>query len=300
MTLATSIAPYNLKSQQQAVASWLALGFSVISVNAAEEIVALEAEFPAVRFVAVARDARGRHGKPLVYINDVLDILGGCGTPICGIINSDILLRVGDNQAFVDFVRREASGAMLFGSRINVASGDEVAGDEHRSGFDYFFFDRALIPLYHPGDFCFGIPWWDYWFPLVPFLSGIPTRRLVSPVAFHPLHEDRWSKPAWKEFGAACFAYVCRNHGSSVLANDLREQLRVSAKVNLVWACLYCEIPSVFFNEVHRDIDMVRISRSQYFAMQDALGTVTVKHAKRQSRLIRSLGRLVNRLLRHM
>lgn len=297
ITLATSLAPFSLKSQQLAVASWQELGFKVLSFNAPEEFVELKAEFPGVQFVAVARDARREHGKPLVYINDVLDSLAGCESQICGIINADILLRVGDGQAFVDFLLREASDAMLFGSRINVLSTTELEGEEHRSGFDYFFFDRNLIPLYQQSKFCFGIPWWDYWFPLVPFLSGVPTRRLVSPVAFHPIHQDRWSKPDWKDFGATCFEYICRNHSSSVLANDLREQLRISAKSNLVWACLYGEIPAIFFKEVHKDIDTVRISRSQYFVMQDALRTVTVKHAKRQSSLVKSFNRLINRVL---
>lgn len=186
ITIATSIAPgSNIANQQQALDSWLKQGFQVISVNSPEEIDVLGPHFPNIRFVTANRDARERFGKPYIYFDDLLSALYEQGTPICGIVNSDIHLL--DTRLY-QFVQQEAPGALLFGARFDVDSVEDRQHGEWYRGYDYFFFDRNNIPLYPREDFCIGLPWWDYWIVLIPVLHNIPVKKLISRVAYHVRH----------------------------------------------------------------------------------------------------------------
>ena len=64
-TVATSIAPKGLELQRKAIASWLRLGFAVISFNNTAEVELLAPQFPEVRFVTVARDGLLYDGQQL-------------------------------------------------------------------------------------------------------------------------------------------------------------------------------------------------------------------------------------------
>ena len=186
ITIATTIAPgANLANQQQAISSWLKQGFQVISVNCPDEIEVLASHFPYIRFVAASRDSREKFGKPYVYFDDLLRALHEQGTPLCGIVNSDIHLL--DNRLY-QFVQQEAAGAFLFGARLDIDSIEQYRQGEWYRGFDYFFFDRTIIPHYPAEYFCIGLPWWDYWVVLIPLINSIPVKKLISPAAYHVRH----------------------------------------------------------------------------------------------------------------
>ena len=200
VAVATSIAPKNLENQQAAIATWLSLGIFVLSANIPEEIAILQPHFPGVHFVPVARDARELTGKPLVYFDDMLQILGGAGAQVCGIVNSDIHLRA--DGGFLDFLVQESRNSFIYGSRINLLSLERRSGSPYDSGFDFFFFDPAVTEgLYPAAPFAIGATWWDYWAVIVPLLRHYPVKKLVSPVAFHVQHSQNWSSQEWHFLG---------------------------------------------------------------------------------------------------
>jgi len=190
-TIATSIMPGRIEAQQAAIDSWLRAGFEVLSANPPGEVEHLHTEFPGVRFVTVARPETGQVERPNVAIGDLLLLLDATAGPVCGIVNSDISFRV--HQDFLAFIEEHAANGMVFGSRIDMDSdGQELK--EFCLGFDYFFFDKALIPYVPPTGFCLGLPYWDYWLPMALLLQGVAVKRLLSPVAFHERHHSAWDK----------------------------------------------------------------------------------------------------------
>lgn len=186
ITIATSIAPLaDLPNQQKAIASWLALGFKVISVNAPDEIELVKAYFPNVEFLPASRDGRNKYGKPYVYFDDILQCLKGRDSRICGIVNSDIhLLHAG----LYSFVQQEAQDAFIYGARMDIASLEAHTQGKWYNGFDYFFFDRKVIDYYPPEEFYIGLPWWDYWAVLMPLMKNVIVKKLTTPVAYHVIH----------------------------------------------------------------------------------------------------------------
>jgi hypothetical protein len=206
IVIGTSIAPKEIEKQRAAVDSWRALGFEVLSLNIDAEIATLQPQFPDVRFVPASRSAQERAGRPLVYFDDLLAALADTGRPVVGIVNSDIMMRA--TPALAGFLSREAAGAFVFGHRIDLETADADNGAPYEGGYDFFFFDRAVIEAYPKTNFAIGLPWWDYWAPAVPALNAVPLKRLVTPFAYHTRHDINWDSANWLYYASIFARYL--------------------------------------------------------------------------------------------
>ncbi|MGE3474615.1 MAG: hypothetical protein AB7H70_02280 [Rhodospirillaceae bacterium] len=213
--LATSLVPgRDAALQSAAVNSWRAAGFHVLSVNGKAEADAIRAGYPGIDVAAPAGTAERFAKKPVPYIHDMLKALhaaiaaSGHDPAICvaGLINADIYLR--DVAGLKSFIQREAQGALLCGPRVDVPGADHFAGyaptgrEVYSIGYDYFFLPGKFLDDYAESPFCMGMPFWDYWFPLVTLLRGKPIKTLNSPVALHVSHETRWDDTVYLFFHA--------------------------------------------------------------------------------------------------
>ncbi len=194
-------------------------GCEVISVNGATEAARLRSAYPGLTVVPVEATAERFAHKPVPYIHDLLKTLrSACAAydvPIAqctvGVINADIYFR--DVPGLADTLRREAAGALILGPRVDVdASASFTAfhptGDESYSvGYDYFFMSGELLADFADSPFCMGMPFWDYWLPLVALLHGRPLKALQAPVALHVTHDTRWDDSVYLFFHSLV-AYV--------------------------------------------------------------------------------------------
>lgn len=192
ITIATSIAPFDLEIQHLAVSSWIDLGFKVVSVNSPEEATALRARFHQVDFQVASRDASHFAGKPYVYFDDVLEALRRTDSQVLGIINSDIHLRA--QTGFSECVDRLTQRGLVFAHRHEVEALGGPVLRENTFGVDVFFFERPILDVFSPTEFCLGLPWWDTWALWKPLVAGIELRQIVDQIAFHVDHPSRWSK----------------------------------------------------------------------------------------------------------
>lgn len=199
ITIATSIVPRNFELQRATINSWINLGIKVISLNSAEEVAIVSQNFPDVPINTVNRTAEAATGKPYVFFDDVRSALLDEPSKICGIVNSDIMLNADPNLA--DFIVETTGDGLLFGSRIDIDSMTNLDGAKFIYGFDFFFFRKEVLELFPGSDFCLGVPWWDYWAPLVPIVKGVRCRELISPVAFHLKHETKWASGLYCDYG---------------------------------------------------------------------------------------------------
>ncbi len=199
IVIVTSIAPGNLKNQQQGINSWQKLGFSVVSLNSRQEIELLQANYQNVTFYPVEKDASAEVGKSLVYLKDLFNYLQKRGTKICGLVNSDIRLQGGDD--FVDFLYKQGQNAVIFGSRVDVERPELTEGEIYQNGFDFFFFDKELLGLFPESKFCLGLPWWDLWVPAMAIQKGLTLKYLTTSVAYHCQHEVNYKQEFWNSMG---------------------------------------------------------------------------------------------------
>jgi len=206
LTIATSIAPKNLKKQAKAIESWTKLGFDVVSLNCGEEINILQESFPDVKFVQAKRDARNTFGKPFIYFDEFLEYFQENDCEFCGIVNSDIFL-IGD-KGIISFIQSQARNALVYASRVEIDSLEVLRGEVYEDGFDFFFFHKSLISCFPKSDFCMGVPWWDYWALLIPALEGFQIKKFVTPFAYHIKHSFNWDNEQWIFLAEKCFEYL--------------------------------------------------------------------------------------------
>jgi FkbM family methyltransferase len=204
-TILTSIAPGNLENQRLALQSWQVLGFKVISLNNSSEVIALQSLYPHITFHAVSRDAELEVGKPLIYLDHIWEYLqNACvktetGNGIFGIINSDIHLKVDfDDLALIE---HEAKQSLVVSSRIEVENPDQTTGRIYTRGFDAFFFDADLLAKLPKSNYCLGMPWWDFWLPLIAQQQSVPIKYLTTPIAYHVQHRINYRSDLWERFG---------------------------------------------------------------------------------------------------
>lgn len=210
LIIATSLTPKNVENQLRAVESWRHLGFQVVSVNAPDEISMIRAQFPDIEFVPAKRDGREKFGKPYIYFDDLLAYFKQSDSKICGIVNSDIHLL---KEHLKSFVFHEAVNSLVYGSRVDVLTLDNLNGFFYHEGFDYFFFDREILPHYPSEEFCLGLPWWDYWALLIPLLNGVAVKKLTTPVAYHIDHPKNWNPHTWMYYGTRMSEFLNRSLG---------------------------------------------------------------------------------------
>lgn len=202
--VATSLVPGNDEVQTAALSSWCKMGFHIVSLNAGDELEILRPLYPDVEFIRVDRDARQQYGRPYVYLDDILHYLGNCEAAICGIINSDVVLR---HDSFRQYVEAAAENSIIFGSRLDVSDIQDIDGIEF-GGYDYFFFDQALIQCYPAEEFCLGLPWWDYWAVICPMARGYRIQKIITPVAFHQRHARTRNINSFYSLGLKISQYI--------------------------------------------------------------------------------------------
>ncbi|MBI4995339.1 MAG: glycosyltransferase, partial [Rhodocyclales bacterium] len=187
-----------------------------------EEHAFLREAYPEVELVATRRDGRQTVGKPCVYFDDILAHLKTSKAEVFGIINSDVYLDA--EPSLVDFLCREARGALVYGSRLEVESLHSAAGWTYWMGYDYFFFDSQIRDAYPKSDFMLGVPWWDYWAPFLLVQKGLPIKHLTSPIAYHVSHPIAYQAIQLVNFGNH-FATLCHDSRAAAFSRAYNESM---------------------------------------------------------------------------
>lgn len=169
------------------LASWRQIANQIYTVNAAKETL----EVRDVKRLSVCRDASEETGRPLPYLQDIVDAaLSRDGERIL-IVNGDIYLR--DPGALL----AARPGVAVVSKRIDVDDLNST-GKVHFHGYDAFAVHRQdLAGLVCGG--IFGAPWYDHYLPMRLLERGVEVK--VVHVASHLRHPLNWSWPLWERLG---------------------------------------------------------------------------------------------------
>ncbi|MBN2752217.1 MAG: hypothetical protein JXQ84_05860 [Rhodospirillaceae bacterium] len=188
----TSLVPRGSAAvQAHCVASW---GGCVVTFNDAEEASALgEGAFERV---TITRSGRQVLGKPVPFLADIFDYQYGVDAPVLGIVNADIAFEVTEAQRrwLVDAARRGLVCIRRTDTPDATTALDQ--GTQLPQGYDAFLYPRSLLPGLHAEGFCLGMPFWDFWLPMVVALSGHAVMSVTAPIARHVAHPVVWDASA--------------------------------------------------------------------------------------------------------
>jgi hypothetical protein len=175
---------------QRCIASWVAAGHRVVSVNTPEEIAKLGDRFVGVEFLPVERSAVATIGRPLIYMSDLLEACASAPEDAVGITNADIYLHAPERLRAV--LPRIDGRTLIYAQRLDVDDLDDPSEAEPYSfGMDCFLFSPSMVANVGDEGFIFGECWWDYWLPIVAAKRGYRL-ELVDPPPFlkHLRHGD--------------------------------------------------------------------------------------------------------------
>lgn len=225
MMIATSVPPqisrrirgveFGPAWQTACLNSWKAEGFHVVSLNAKEEVAALEQFAPVLDIVELPA------GRQRPRIRDFLDVITNTHYEVAGIANADCFLIPGTRLG--ERLRRNLDG-LVMAERLNISQLTMSPTGQHCFGFDAFFCNpEDLAGADFDDKWLIGDTWWDYWFPLSLHLAGVRLKTLPAPLIAHLDHEQGWDAKAWEKNGRYLIKFL-RGH-----ADDLRDPYLVSA-----------------------------------------------------------------------
>jgi hypothetical protein len=194
MKIFTTINPNdNFEFQSNAISSW-SNKYQVYSVNTKEEIEKINNLYPNVIFIET-EDTFAYKSKKLIKLNSILSAIESiCDSEPVAIVNSDISL---NNNINLNINKRYLINGLFLGTRY------ELDGDKKypfRFGYDLFIFNSNNSSIFKNDKYVIGMPWWDYWVPLVWIKSGMNLYHIKNEVIYHITHETNYDMDIWFEF----------------------------------------------------------------------------------------------------
>ena len=188
--------------QAQCVAAWRACGFRVISVNAAPEVPLLRAFYPDIEIAVADRDMSAICGKPLVPLSEMVSVLRQTGSPVGGIVNSDVFVPPCDVTGWIRQSLEGTPGSgeghdCLFLNRQEVSHPVDRDGPTYNFGFDTFFCKISALETIACDPFTIGLPWWDYFLPMAFILEGYRVAQIDRLPLRHLSHPHKWNADNW-------------------------------------------------------------------------------------------------------
>jgi len=155
--------------------------------------------------------------RPLIPIDLAAQKIRGAtsAVDIIGIVNADIRPNLlYDWSAIIHSV--ECNELHLF-KRLEEESSPKDLFDPYSPyhyGYDLFMLKAETLPLEIINNqlFCFGVPWWDYWFPLM--MKAKTKCNLAShdrPYITHISHPEKFEQEIWQEKARFVFDYIILN-----------------------------------------------------------------------------------------
>lgn len=182
----------NFDSQNEAILSWTSK-YKVYSVNTKDDIEKINDLYPSVTFIET-EDIYIYKDKELIKLNAMLDAIKSKCKDNCIIVNSDII-RKND----IELNKKHLKDSLIIGSRY------EIDGDkpiyQFVKGYDLFIFNKKYVNNFYNENYVIGMPWWDFWVPVIADKSSLVVYHINDPIIYHRTHQTNYDDDIWIKFG---------------------------------------------------------------------------------------------------
>jgi len=179
-------------TQSKAISSWSSK-YKTYSINTKNDIDKISELYKDVTFIET-NNIFIYNNKELVKLDAILDAIKHYTNNNSIIVNSDIILK---DNILIDEDYLENS--IIIGSRY------EIDGDKpiykFDNGYDIFIFNKKHVDIFYNENYVIGMPWWDYWMPLIADKSLLSVYHINTPTIYHITHETNYDSNIWMKFG---------------------------------------------------------------------------------------------------
>lgn len=207
MKVFTTINPNgNFISQNEAMSSW-ASKFDVYSINTKEEIEKIKDLYTYINFIETENIFK-KDKKKLVKLNAILNAIKKVNSKYSCIVNSDIILKTETNFNSI-LNDKHLNNGIVIGTRWELE--DNKTPYPFNDGYDIFIIDIKNIDLFVNENYVIGMPWWDFWIPLISLKASMSVYHIKSKVIFHRTHKTNYDMDSWIEFGEHLYRDIIVN-----------------------------------------------------------------------------------------
>lgn len=190
LTIVTSISPKNISKQVSCINTWEKFNGKIYSLNSMSEIEVIKPNFPNVTFIETTRNGTEAYGKPYTYINDLLKFKPIASNELVSIINSDIFFEDAFFEKNIhESMLTQAVDFFVYANRFDKKDSKSL----YKLGFDVFMFSGNFIQFIDKNELALGVPWWDYYLPMVSLLENYPLIQVISDHIVHEYHQTNYS-----------------------------------------------------------------------------------------------------------
>jgi hypothetical protein len=107
------------------------------------------------------------------------------------------------------------------------------------NGYDLFIFNKDMIDLYLNDNYVIGMPWWDFWIPLITIKLQLTVNHIKSPIIFHRTHDTNYDNDIWIKFGEYLY--------KDIIVNLMKRKIDID-----VWT--FCTIVKKFIESKQKNI----------------------------------------------
>jgi len=202
MVVFTTINPFgNFEAQDEALKSW-SEKYDVYSINPYDEIELAKTKFPYINFIGT--DDIYLYGKKkLVKLNAILNGIKIVKPKTCAIVNSDIIL---DGNLKLD---KYIKDGLVISTRWELDGVKKIY--PFVNGYDLFIFDYKYIDIFYNNNYVIGMPWWDFWIPLIANKCSLRVYHIKNDVIYHRTHETNYDDNIWVKFGEYLYKDIMVN-----------------------------------------------------------------------------------------
>ena len=201
MNIITSINPFDrLDIQMESLSTWKNKGCKIYSVNSSREIDILKKySYKGQYIVDEYFLAKETISNKYVKMEDVMkNIFHNNQNEIWAIVNSDIAI---DNLDLSNILNNVDKTTVIVGTRHDKYINNRY--EYFKYGYDVFIFDpNALLNInFSNSIFGLGLPWWDYWFPILLHINGLKFKHIDDIHFIHQYHNTRYDHKVWVDIG---------------------------------------------------------------------------------------------------
>lgn len=179
ISIVTSL-PDDGSGNDPGVASWLAAGWRVVSVNNSTSATAVQSLYPEVKVVQTD-DVSALHGAgETVTFRAILTEANAAATDVVGVIQPGVFI---DEPTLLARQLAALKGkTVCYGEKFAINSTSVLDGI--MDGYGYFFARPGELARFNPGALTFGREWWIHWILMTAIADKFTVQKIPSQHAF--------------------------------------------------------------------------------------------------------------------
>jgi hypothetical protein len=238
MKVFTTINPNgNFEAQNEAMSSWSSK-FDIYSVNTKDDIIKIKDLYSYINFIESENTfdfntykfrtppfTTSNTQKRLIKLNSILDSIKMTDGQYFCITNSDIILN-SDKLSNLS-LEKYLSNGLIISTRYELEN--TKIKKPFSSGYDVFIFDKKNINILFNDNYVIGMPWWDYWVPLIS-LKHMNLYHIDEKSFLHRTHATNYSLEYWIKFGEHLYNDIVVNMMKTKIDVDINKFCEVIKK----------------------------------------------------------------------